>query len=295
MLPVLQRLGDGEDHPIKDLVNHLADQFKLSAEDRTELLESGRQSRLANRVAWAVTHLAKAQLLNRPGRGVVKITEAGIDLLKRGPSHVDMKLLITESADYRAFRAGGPADGPELPVEPVPPPPDSPEEVIEEAYRQLTNALADDPLNRVFSLPPAFFEQLVVDLLVAMGYGGSRRDAGLAVGKSGDGGIDGVIKEDRLGLDQVYVQAKRWQGPVGQPVVREFAGSLEGHRARKAVLITTSHFTKDAYEYVGRIEKRIVLIDGPQLAAFVIEHGVGVVEKETYRLRRLDEDYFEKV
>jgi restriction system protein len=170
--------------------------------------------------------------------------------------------------------------------------PGTPEETLEASYHALRKRLADELLERVKACSPAFFEKLVVDLLVAMGYGGSRRDAGKAIGRSGDGGIDGIIKEDRLGLDAVYLQAKRWQGTVGEPVVREFAGSLEGHRARKGVLMTTSQFSPEARKYVGKIEKKIVLIEGAELAQLMIDHGVGVTDLATYQVRKVDLDYF---
>jgi restriction system protein len=168
----------------------------------------------------------------------------------------------------------------------------SPDERLEASYQQLREALAQDLLERIKQASPTFFERLVIDLLVAMGYGGSRRDAGEAVGRSGDGGIDGIIKEDRLGLDFVYVQAKRWEGSVSRPTVQAFAGSLEGQRARKGVLITTSTFTREARDYVTRIEKRIVLIDGDQLTQLMIDHGVGVADVTSYHVKRVDTDYF---
>ncbi|MBC6937830.1 MAG: hypothetical protein DWB42_18655 [Chloroflexi bacterium] len=168
----------------------------------------------------------------------------------------------------------------------------TPEEILEASYQDLRTDLAKELLERVKACSPRFFEKLVVDLLLAMGYGGSRKDAGAAIGQSGDGGIDGIIKEDRLGLDIVYVQAKRWDGTVGRPVVQAFAGSLEGFRARKGVFITTSTFSKDAREYVERIEKKIVLIDGEQLAQFMIDYGIGVTEVATYTVKKADQDYF---
>jgi restriction system protein len=169
-----------------------------------------------------------------------------------------------------------------------------PAEALERNYQQLREALSQDLLDRISKCSPTFFERLVVDLLVTMGYGGSRKDAGQTLGRSGDDGIDGMIKEDKLGLDAIYVQAKRWEGPVGRPVVQAFAGSLEGQRAKKGVLITTSRFSQDAKDYVNRIDKKIVLIDGEQLGSLMIDHGVGVADVNTYQVKRMDSDYFEE-
>jgi restriction system protein len=169
----------------------------------------------------------------------------------------------------------------------------TPQEALEESFKLLRASLAQDLLERIKAASPSFFENLVVELLVSMGYGGSREDAGEAVGRSGDGGIDGIIKEDRLGLDFIYVQAKRWNATVGRPDIQAFAGSLEGQRARKGVFITTSQFTREAYDYVSRIEKRIVLIEGAELAELMIDYGVGVTEVATYQIYRLDADYFD--
>ena len=170
----------------------------------------------------------------------------------------------------------------------------TPREVMESGYQEMRRDLSQELLNRIKSSPPRFFEQLVVDLLVAMGYGGSRIDAGEAVGQSGDGGVDGIIKEDKLGLDAIYLQAKRWENTVGRPVVQAFAGSLDGYRARKGVLITTSQFSPDAKDYVSRIEKKIVLIDGEELAKLMIDYNIGVATDAAYEIKRLDTDYFEE-
>jgi restriction system protein len=225
----------------------------------------------------------------------VRLTQRGLDALKSGTAVNNQYL--KQFAEFREFTAaGGEQPGPQ----PGPQPPiptgeeQTPEEQIEAGYLRHRDGLASEVLARLRKCSPGFFEQVVVDLLVAMGYGGSRQDAGRAVGGSGDGGIDGIIKEDRLGLDAVYVQAKRWEASVGRPVVQAFAGSLEGHRARKGVLITTSDFTTDALDYVTRIEKRIVLVNGTQLADLLIEHGIGVTNIVAYTLKRIDSDYFDE-
>jgi restriction system protein len=258
------------------------------------LLPSGQQPTFRNRLHWAGFYLEKAGALTKPKRGWLALTPRGRDLLEKA-THVNTKCL-EQFDEFRKFQSGdGESKGVQKGIEGVTSVDTrTPQELLEQGHALHREQLASEVIARVKACSPAFFEQLVVDLLVAMGYGGSRKDAGQAVGKSGDGGIDGIIKEDRLGLDAVYIQAKRWEASVGRPVVQAFAGSLEGHRARKGVLITTSTFSSDARDYVGKIEKRIVLIDGAQLAELMIEHGIGVAEVQTYALKRLDSDYFEE-
>ncbi len=296
MLPLLHLLADDRDHRVKECASRLALEFGLSGDEREQLLPSGRQSTLDNRVGWAATYLAKAVLVERPSRGVLRITDRGHDVLASKPPRIDNQYL-TRFPEYVAFRRRDPdasssqqksTKSHEQTAGDV----QTPAELMNEAYQRLRQALADDLLAQIKQAPPSFFEQLVVDLLVAMGYGGSRADAGQAVGRSGDGGVDGIINEDRLGLDVVYIQAKRWDQAIGRPAVQAFAGSLEGHRARKGVFITTSTFSRDAHDYVTRIEKRIVLIDGERLARYMIDHGVGVLDVTTYPVRRIDVDYF---
>lgn len=310
MSPVLRRLTDGRERVTSDLTPDLADEFGLTEGERAELLPSGKQPVFANRVGWATTYLAKAGLIERTGRKRVRITERGLQALrdvdgnggrvdaaylKRFPEFLEFAQASRprENPGARSKPQGG--RGPEEKVVSsaerhqfdLPP-----NEALAASYHALRAALGQELLEHAKRASPAFFERLVIDLLVAMGYGGSLEDAARAVGGSGDDGVDGIIKEDRLGLDFVYVQAKRWGAPVGRPIVQAFAGSLEGQRARKGVLITTSKFTREAEEYVTRIEKRIVLIDGTQLADLMIEHGVGVADVATYRVQRVDADYF---
>lgn len=287
MRPLLELGSDGQPHVLVEAITTLADQFALLPEEREELLPSGKQRRFENRVRWARTYLGKAGLLTAPSRGVFQITERGLQLLKDapGPLRISQFEQYPEFVEFRnTTRISTGATSTDRP--------ETPEESLETNYESLRAALAEDLLQRVKLASPQFFEELVVDLLVAMGYGGSRRDAGRAVGRSGDDGIDGIINEDKLGLDVVYIQAKRWQSVVGRPVVQAFAGSLEGQRARKGVLITTSHFTPDAREYVERIEKRIVLVDGERLAQLMIDHDIGVADIATYRIQQVDLDYF---
>jgi restriction system protein len=293
MLPVLTLAGAGNDHSLTEVIEAITRQFDLSAEEVTERLPSGRQRTLYNRVGWARTYLVKAGLLTITGRGTFRITDRGREMLATAPTAISDAILMqfVEFADFKAPRtpvakSAVDKDGLAAPAAL------DPDEALERSYQTLRQVLAQDLLQRVKSCTPSFFEQLVVDLLVAMGYGGSRKDAARAVGRAGDGGIDGVIKEDRLGLDVVYVQAKRWDASVGRPIVQAFAGSLEGFKARKGVLITTSKFSQDAHDYVTRIEKRIVLVDGEQLAQLMIDHGVAVNEVANYSVKRIDLDYF---
>ncbi|MCC7106823.1 MAG: restriction endonuclease [Chloroflexi bacterium] len=294
MLPLLKLAGDGKEHSLIEADDRLATQFGLSDTDKTELLPSGTQSKFYNRVRWAATYLRKAQLIESPQRGHFRITRRGAQTLGDNPSAIDVSYLMRfpEFVEFR--QQGHPSNGEPQTAQAPEQDTQTPEEVLESSYQQLRSQLAQEILDRVKNCSPKFFEHLVVDLLVAMGYGGSRKDAGQAVGQTGDAGIDGIIKEDKLGLDVVYIQAKRWEGVVGRPVVQAFAGSLEGERARKGVLITTSHFSPDAISYVRRIEKKIVLIDGEQLAQLMIEHGVGVNEVVSYTIKRVDADYFEE-
>jgi restriction system protein len=293
MLPLLQALQDGQTHRYADVAEHLAGQFQLTESERVELLPSG-QRRFLNRVAWARTYLAKAGLLESSGRGSIQITDAGRSLLAERPQRIDIRLL-SRYPDFVAFRErtaqpvrknGGstPEEGGGST--------ETPQELIERASRQLQATLAEELLATIKAQSPGFFEKLVLQLLVRMGYGGSLEDAGRVVGQTGDGGIDGVIKEDKLGLDMIYIQAKKWDSTVGRPVVQGFAGSLDGYQARKGVFITTGTFSRDAQDYVDRIDKRIVLIDGPMLAQLLIEHDVGVTVTSSLQIKRLDSDYF---
>lgn len=288
MLPLLRFAGDGGEHNISQAVEELALRFKLADDDRKEMLPSGLQARFDNRVGWARTYLKKAGLLETVRRGTFRITPRGLDVLKTNPAEINAKFLtkFPEFGEFINLSNQDSMQEGETKLE------QTPQEALESSYQNLRRELAQELLVLMRKCPPRFFEKLVVDVLVGMGYGGSRKDAGQAVGQSGDGGIDGIIKEDKLGLDVVYVQAKRWDAPVGRPVVQAFSGSLDGQKARKGVLITTSRFSQDAQAYVDRIEKRIVLIDGEQLAQLMIDHGVGVTEISTYVVKKADLDYF---
>jgi restriction system protein len=294
MLPLLRLVDDEKVHQLQSTIAKLADEFGLTDEERKEVLPSGKQSRFSNRVGWARTYLAKAGLLSSPKRGHFQITPRGLEVLRDGLTAIDNKYL-DKFQDFQDFvqlskHAGDKASLAECARDE--PGDETPEERLEAAYLELRATLAAEMLETIKQCTPPFFEQLVVDLLVKMGYGGSRREAGQAIGRSGDEGIDGIIKEDRLGLDIIYVQAKRWQSPIGRPELQKFAGALMGQGARKGVFITTSTFTKEATAYADRIDAKIILIDGERLTNYMIDHNVGVTTEATYELKRIDSDYF---
>jgi restriction system protein len=292
MLPLLILAADRQDHRFRDAVERLADEFALSPEERTELLPSGQQPLFNNRVGWARTYLKQAGLLEAPRRGVLHITQRGMDLLKEQPTKIDVALLerFPEFVEFRGKRRRKDQTSQAKTV--AAPSTETPEDALSNAYRSLRAELEAQLLEEISGASPAFFEQLVVDLLLKMGYGGSRQDAGRAIGRSGDGGIDGIINEDHLGLDVIYIQAKRWESTVGRPEIQKFAGALQGHRARKGVFITTSNFSREALEFAGSIESRIILIDGDRLAKLMADHDVGVSTVGIYEVKRVDSDYF---
>jgi restriction system protein len=297
MLPLLKMAADGQEHSISQALPALAQQLNITEQEQELMLPSGTQTQFYNRVSWAVTYLTKSLLLEKTGRGKFRIAPRGVDVLNQKPPRIDSAFL-DQFPEYTAFKtkknkakaAVAIADGNAPATENTD---ITPDEQLDIAYKELRETVADELLHRVRAGTPKFFEHLVVDLLVAMGYGGSRVDAAQVVGKSGDGGIDGVIKEDRLGLDMVYVQAKRHEADVGPGAIREFVGSLGEHKANKGVFITCGGFTAGAKEAAAKAHLRIVLIDGEQLAEFMIDHGVGVAVHKTYVVKKLDGDYFE--
>lgn len=291
MLPLLRFIKDGKEHNLGEVVDSLADEFNLSPVERQQLLGSGQQTVIRNRAGWARTYLKKAGLIESVRRGFFRITERGQSVLASKPERIDVKYLeqFPEFVAFRELRHERPDEAP-LPITVASDA--TPEEALDSAYGRLRLDLEAELLDQVKGASPSFFERLVVELLVRMGYGGTLRDAGQAVGKSGDGGIDGIIKEDRLGLDVIYIQAKRWDSTVGRPEVQKFAGALQGHRARKGVFITTSSFSADAVDFASRIDSKIVLIDGAALARHMIDHNVGVSVARTYEVKRIDSDYF---
>jgi restriction system protein len=291
MLPLLRFLKDGKEHNIGEVVDSLANEFNLSAEERQQLLGSGQQTVVRNRVGWAKTYLKKAGLIASTRRGYFCITERGQRVLTSKPERIDVKYL-EQFPEFVAFRELRHQRPDEAPVPVTAPIDATPEEALDAAYGRLRLDLEAELLDQVKSTSPSFFERLVVELLVRMGYGGTLRDAGQAVGKTADGGIDGIIKEDRLGLDVIYIQAKRWDSTVGRPEIQKFAGALQGHRARKGVFITTSSFSSDALEFASRIDSKIVLIDGAALVKHMIDHNVGVSISRSYEVKKIDSDYF---
>lgn len=297
-LPVLREFADGADHSTKDIRQRVAEQLKLTSKDTSELLPSGGQTRFANRIAWAHVYMKQGGLLASTRRGIYRITRRGQEVLAAPPDHITVRFL-EQCPGYRPFGSRESADdisqhsGLLKPnVDPREPAVLTPDEQIRAGYQLFRANLATQLIERVKQASPAFFERMVVKLLVEMGYGGSYEDAAKVVGQSGDGGIDGIIKEDRLGLESIYVQAKRWDATVGRPTIQQFAGALHGKSARKGVVITTSTFSSEAKEYAKTSPIAIVLIDGVQLADLLIEFGVGVNDVETIKLKRLDEDYF---
>jgi len=290
MLPLLRFAGDDQEHRFRDAVQTLADEFDLTEEERKELLPSGQQAIFNNRVGWARLYLVKAGLLEATRRGYFKITEQGHKVLTQKPERIDKKFLVQIPDFVKAWESIKGKRKPEK-AESVPSE-TTPEESLESAYQELHDGLASELLEMVMQCPPDFFERLVVDVLIKMGYGGSRKEAGQAVGKTSDGGIDGIIKEDKLGLDIIYIQAKRWEGTVGRPEIQKFAGALQGQRARKGIFITTSYFTKDALKYVENIDTKIILIDGQRLAELMIAYNVGANTTAIYEVKKIDSDYF---
>jgi restriction system protein len=295
MLPLMQLVSDGQEHNYRDLIERLAEHFNVTPEERRELLASGGQAVFDNRVGWAKTYLKKAGLLDSPRRATFVITDLGKQTMSRNPARIDAKYL-RQFPSFMAFQLGSrsnidKSDTASSVEENIA---RTPEELLDQAYQDLRKSLAAELLNKVVELPPSFFERLVIELLVKMGYGGSMKDAGKAIGRSGDEGIDGTIKEDKLGLDIIYIQAKRWKqgNVVGRPEIQKFVGALAGQGAKKGIFITTSTFTREALEYAPRNETKIVLIDGEQLSQLMIDYNLGCAPQQVYELKKIDNDYF---
>lgn len=289
MLPLLQLCGDEKEHDIHNAVEKLANIFHLTGEEKNELLPSGQQTVFLNRVAWARTYLKHAGLISSPRRGVFIITERGKKFLSSNPEKIDNRAL-SQFEEFRVFKSRKRRDN--IDEDNNIAQTTTPEEQFETAYEYLRTELANELIHQLRNCTPALFEKIVIEVLVKMGYGGSLKDAGKAIGKTGDEGIDGIIKEDKLGLDIIYVQAKRWANTVGRPDVQKFAGALQGQRARKGIMITTSNFSKEAIEYVSKIDSKIILIDGEQLVDHMIDFNVGVNTTTTFEIKKVDSDYF---
>lgn len=302
MLPMLKTTSDMKEHNFRNIVENLAQEFQLSREERRVMLPSRTSFLFDNRVGWARLYLVRAGLLASTRRGFVKITKRGLEALEKKPSRIDNSFLeqYPEFVEFikpstpriirigsRTTEGGAPTTKPAIKIK------ETPEETLAYSYELMKQELAKQLIDQVTKMPSTFFEKMVVDLLLAMGYGGSIQDAGAVVGKSGDEGIDGIIKEDRLGLDVIYVQAKRWENTtISRPELQKFVGALQGKKADKGIYITTSRFSKDAIDYISKVGSKVVLIDGERLAELMIDNGIGVSTVANYAVRKLDSDYF---
>ena len=291
MLPLLEFLNDGKEHSIDEAEDYLAKVFKLTEEERHRLLPSGNQTVFRNRVGWARTYMYKAKLLDVPRRANIVITERGLEVLKENPQSLSVKYLMRfpEFVEFHKSNKKGKPEEPELPTK-------SPEEIVYEKTDEINNYVKSELISKILKSSPRFFEKLVLDLIVKMGYGGSFEDVSELLGKTGDEGVDGLIKEDVLGLDNVYLQAKRWTtGTVGRKELQSFVGALHGKGAKKGIFITTSTFTKDALEYANSLkDMTLILIDGDKLVDYMLKYNVGVQVKNTIEIKKIDEDYFDE-
>lgn len=289
MLPLLKYAEDEQEHSLGETVDFLANQFKLSEAERKELLPSGQQQIFDNRVGWARTFLKKAGLLEPTRRAFLKITKRGLEVLKHNPKIINVKFLkqYPEFIEFQTSKRDSDIEIDKIEDK-------TPRESLEYGYQKIRRDLAKELLDLLKNCSPNFFEKIVVELLLKMGYGGSLKDAGQAIGRSGDEGVDGIIKEDKLGLDVIYIQAKRWEGTVGRPEIHKFVGALQGQRAKKGIFITTSSFSKEAIDYVSTIDTKIVLIDGEELSHLMIENDIGVSKLTSYDIKKIDYDYFEE-
>jgi restriction system protein len=288
MLPLLKFANDKNEHSIREAIEYISNYFHLSEEERNTKLPSGQQTVVENRTGWARTYMKKALLVESKKRGYFNITDRGLEVLNKNPSEINQKYLeqFPEFVEFKSVHKE------ENNIEIDHSDNQTPQESLEYGYQKIRKDLAQELLADVKNCSPSFFEKLVVELLLRMGYGGTLKDAGKAIGQSGDGGIDGIIKEDKLGLDVIYIQAKRWDGVVGRPEIMKFVGALHGQKAKKGVFITTSSFTKDAIEYAPGIDPKIVLLDGEALTQLMIDNNIGVTTISTYEIKKIDSDYF---
>jgi len=289
--PLLELAVDGEEHSVREARELIAKNMNLPDAYLSELLPSATQTKFDNRVAWAKSYFVQAKVLESTRRGYFRITDRGRELLAKGHPRIDIRILDQYSEFVEFHSVNRDTDSQTVP-EVVPIQTETPEEILQKAHQNIRNELGAELLNRVKSNSARFFESLVVDLMIAMGYGGSRADAGKAIGQSGDEGGDGIIKEDRLGLDIIYLQAKRWEGTVGRPEIQRFVGARHGKRAKKGVFITTGRFSEDATDYVNTIDPKVILIDGRNLANLMIDFNLGTTTAANYELKRIDSDYF---
>jgi len=291
--PLLEFALDGKEHSLREAREALAENLRLTDDDLSELLPSGTQGKFDNRVAWAKSYLVHAKALDGTKRGYFKITDRGRDLLNQGHERISIKVLDQYPEFVEFHKSNRQSDSTDVGIVDTN---STPEEMLQDAYQSIRSDLANELLDKVINNSPTFFEHLVVDLLIAMGYGGSRADAGKSIGRSGDEGIDGIIKEDRLGLDVIYLQAKKWDrdNTVGRPEIQKFVGALHGKRAKKGVFITTGRFSEDAKHYVENIDPKVILIDGNSLANYMIDFNLGTSISALYEVKRIDIDYFEE-
>ncbi|WP_281223901.1 restriction endonuclease [Entomospira entomophila] len=293
MLPLLEILKDGRMYHMSELVTLISDHFGLTVDEREVLLPSGQQAIINNRVGWARSYLKKAEILHDPKRSYTQITEKGKSILANNPEHIDTKFLMIHSESFRKWREKQSEESPSQPIivddtaEQA-----TPEELLSHGFIKIKRNLTDMLMEHILASSPDFFEKLVIDLLLKVGYGGSEKEARVTQ-RSKDGGIDGIIKEDKLGLSNIYIQAKRWENVVGRPEIQKFAGALLSKETSKGVFITTSSFSKEALDYANMPNVHIVLIDGQRLVDLMFEYNLGVSTKEVYEIKRLDSDYFE--
>lgn len=292
MLPLLQVFKDNRQRKAKELREEMIDFFKITKDEQNETTPSGKQKLYYNRVAWAISYLKMAELISSPIRGEYLITKEGLTVLQNPPSKINIAYL----KQFKNFSKNRNPEKEKSVEEDDQIEEKTPDELIEIGYKQIKNNLASQLLNIILdkSFSPYAFEQLVLDLLIKMGYGGSEIANGEVTPKGSDEGIDGIIKEDKLGLDKIYIQAKKWENVVGRPEIQKFVGALQGKRAKKGIFITTSTFTKGAYEYVDNLDVSVILIDGSKLTHYMIENELGVSLKQNYKIYSLDTDYFQE-
>lgn len=294
MLPLLKYIGDNEEHSKKEVVEALAEKINLSEDEKREMLPSRNQTVFYNRVTWVIAHFKSAKLLENTKRGFIKVTPLGLDIIKQNPPTINLRFLKQLPTYQEAMNTWKNKSTTEDTTKTEESEAKTPEELIETGYLSIKKSLEQDILEKLKSVHPSRFEEIVVKLLVKMGYGGSIAEAGQATKYTNDEGIDGIIKEDKLGLDVIYIQAKRWEGNVPRPEIQKFVGALAGQRAKKGVFITTSNFSKEAINYASQMDTKIVLIDGEQLAQYMIDYNLGVSVQNTYEIKRIDSDYFEE-
>jgi restriction system protein len=294
MLPIMKIAADGEEHTARELRQRIGDQLGLSEQERKQLLPSGTQPVFTNRIAWARSHLTMAGMLEKTGKGRFRITQRGKDALSSNPSTINMRFLLQFPEYAEARRKAKTDTAVDVPLETTVSENASPQERIELAFRELNTSLTTELREKLASIDPFRFEQVVLDLLVKMGYGGSKKEAAQVTQRTGDEGIDGLINEDRLGLDVIYIQAKRWKHNIGRPDIQNFVGALAGKKAAKGIFITTSEFHDNARDYVAGLHQKLILIGGRRLAELMIEHNIGVAQEHPYVVKKIDSDYFDE-